>query len=206
MLEPARLMATTPLTPTRPELKALLVLSGLGVVVACVRFAVRSELFANAEGAGGVVDLLGCLASAGSLYGVLAIRSLATNGPTPRELDDAVGSLAVTAWLVALLPPRSTDMFGAAVADEFPFVYLPASLLAVMLVRGASMAWPERTRFWLTTRTAPMVGALCLGVGLAINFGIKGPGAGDVWAHARVGALACFVVFAATVASRRRGW
>jgi hypothetical protein len=117
---------------------------GVALVVGLLHLAVLSQRFTTPQGGGGVTLLIGCTFTTGVLWAMLALRSLAADKPPGPELTDGLTSMAVTAWLLALVPPRASNFLLEGAVDDFAKAYLPVSLLVVFVVLGAQALWPKR--------------------------------------------------------------
>lgn len=129
----------------QPETQRGLELLAGGVVVAVARLAWLSHRFTTPQGSGGVTLLLGCVFVTALLWAMLALRDLAADRVSPSLLDDGVLSAAVTAWTIALIPPREANFWPEGGVDDFQRVYVPLSLLVVFIVLGAQRLVPTRT-------------------------------------------------------------
>lgn len=173
----------------------------VGVVVGVLHLAVVSERFTTPQGGGGVTLLLGCVFTTGLLWTMLALRTVAADGRVAPEIDDGLTSMAVTVWVMALLPPRASNFLDQGGTDDFAWVYVPVCLLAVFVVLAAQKLWPAREERWMWTRLFAGVSACAVAVSGCVFFISKGEGAEAVAVRGLVlGALAA----AATVLSTRR--
>jgi hypothetical protein len=116
----------------------------VGLVVGLFHLTFLSNRFATEQGSGGLTLLFGCTFTTGILWAMLALRSLAADKPVGPEIDDGVVSMAVTAWVMALVPPRASNFIPEGGVDDFAKAYLPVCLIAVFLVLGAQALWPAR--------------------------------------------------------------
>ncbi len=116
----------------------------VGLVVGVFHLAWVSGRFATEEGTGGLQFLFGCTFTTGILWAMLALRSLAADKPPGPEIDDGLISMAVTAWAIALIPPRGANYLREGGVDDFSLVYVPVCLLVVFVVLGAQALWPKR--------------------------------------------------------------
>ena len=116
----------------------------VGLVIGVFHLIWVSNRFATEQGSGGLTMLFGCTFTTGILWVMLALRSLAADRPIEPEIDDGVVSMAVTAWVLALVPPRAANFLPEGGVDDFSRVYLPVCLIAVFLVLGAQVVWPKR--------------------------------------------------------------
>lgn len=135
----------------REETKRAAESLGVGLVAGVLHLAWLSERFTTAQGGGGVTLLVGCTFTTGVLWAMLMLRSLAADKPIGPELDDGLTSMAVTAWVLALVPPRASNFLLDGAVDDFARAYLPVSLLTVFVVLGAQALWPKRAEalVWL---------------------------------------------------------
>lgn len=117
---------------------------GVALVVGVLHLAVLSQRFTTDLGRGGVTLLMGCTFTTGVLWAMLALRSLAADKPAGPELTDGLTSMAATAWVLALVPPRASNFVIDAPVDDFSRAYLPVCLLVVFVVLGAQALWPKR--------------------------------------------------------------
>ena len=116
----------------------------VGWVVGVFHLAWVSGRFATEQGSGGLQFLFGCTFTTGILWAMLSLRSLAADKPVGPEIDDGFISMAVTAWAVALMPPRAANYLQEGGVDDFSRVYVPVCLLVVFVVLGAQAIWPKR--------------------------------------------------------------
>jgi peptidoglycan/LPS O-acetylase OafA/YrhL len=146
-----RMVVRAPVSGAREETKRAIESLVVGLVFGVFHLIWVSDRFATEQGSGGLTMLLGCTFTTGILWVMLALRSLAADKPIGPELDDGVVSMAVTAWVMALIPPRAANFLPEGGVDDFAKVYLPVCLVAVFLVLGAQALWPKReTKFlWL---------------------------------------------------------
>ncbi len=129
---------------TREETKRAAEVLGVGLVVGVLHLAVLSDRFSSEQGRGGLTFLGGCTFITGILWAMLALRSLAADKPAGPEIDDGLVSMAVMAWVVALVPPRASNFLLEGPVDDFTRAYLPVSLAVVFVVLGAQALWPKR--------------------------------------------------------------
>jgi hypothetical protein len=116
----------------------------VGLVAGVLHLAFLSDRFSTEQGAGGITLLTGCTFTTGVLWAMLMLRSLAADKPVGPEIDDGLTSMAVTAWLMALVPPRASNFALEGGVDDFSRAYLPVSLLVVFVMLGAQALWPKR--------------------------------------------------------------
>jgi peptidoglycan/LPS O-acetylase OafA/YrhL len=116
----------------------------VGLVAGALHLAVLSDRFTTEQGRGGLTLLVGCTFTTGVLWAMLMLRSLAADKPVGPELDDGLTSMAVTAWVLALVPPRASNFLLDGAVDDFSRAYLPVSLLVVFVMLGAQALWPRR--------------------------------------------------------------
>lgn len=116
----------------------------VGLVVGLFHLTFISNRFATEQGSGGLTLLFGCTFTTGILWSMLALRSLAADKPVGPEIDDGIVSMAATAWVMALVPPRMSNFVPEGGTDDFAKAYLPVCLVAVFLVLGAQALWPKR--------------------------------------------------------------
>lgn len=128
----------------REETKRAAESLGVALVMGVLHLAWVSQRFSTEQGGGGVTLLIGCTFTTGVLWAMLALRSLAADKPVGPELDDGLTSMAVTAWLLALVPPRASNFIPEGAVDDFAKAYLPVCLLVVFFVLGAQALWPKR--------------------------------------------------------------
>jgi hypothetical protein len=124
----------------------------VGLVVGVFHLTWLSGRFATDQGSGGLTMLFGCTFTTGILWVMLALRSLAADKPAGPEIDDGLVSMAVTAWVMALVPPRASNFLAEGGVDDFAKAYLPVCLIAVFLVLGAQALWPKREVKYLWLR------------------------------------------------------
>lgn len=132
----------------------------VALVVGTLHLAWLSERFTTEQGGGGLTLLLGCTFTTAVLWFILMLRSLAADKPFGPELDDGVNSMAVTAWVMALVPPRASNFVLQSPIDDFSHAYLPVSLLVVVAMLGAQALWPKREErlMWLRFFASSAVG------------------------------------------------
>ena len=131
-------------TRVRAETKRAAELLGVGLFVGALHLVWLSDRFATEQGSGGLTLLFGCTFTTAVLWFILMLRSLAADKPFGPELDDGVTSMAVTAWVMALVPPRAANFVLQGPVDDFSRAYLPVSLLVVVVMLGAQALWPRR--------------------------------------------------------------
>ena len=131
-------------TGVRSETKRALELLGVALVAGTLHLAWLSDRFNTEQGSGGLTLLFGCTFTTATLWFILMLRSLAADKPFGPELDDGVTSMAVMAWVMALVPPRASNFVLQSPIDDFSRAYLPVSLLVVVLMLGAQALWPKR--------------------------------------------------------------
>lgn len=179
---------------TGEETKRAAELLGSGLLAGLVHLAYLSNRFSTEQGAGGLTLLFGCAFITLVLWAMLLLRSLAAARPLMPEVTDGLCSGAVTAWVMAVVPPRAANFLEASTADDFSRAYLPVSLLVVFIVLGAQALWPRRevrlvsVRFFASLAVAlfALAAALALVVGggdvlpLAGRAGVAGLAAGVV--------------------------
>jgi len=172
MLVPARV---------RVETKRAVELLGVGLFLGALHLAWLSGRFSTEQGSGGLTLLFGCTFTTGVLWFILMLRSLAADKPFGPELDDGLTSMAVTAWVMALVPPRAANFVLENPVDDFSRAYLPVSLLVVVAVLGAQALWPKREErlVWLRFSSA-----LALGFWLLAGFLVFVSGGEDAQAGA----------------------
>jgi len=136
---------------TREETKRAGEALGVGLVLGVLHLAVLSDRFSTVLGRGGLTFLGGCTFITGILWAMLALRSLAADKPAGPEIDDGLTSMAVMAWVVALVPPRASNFLLETPVDDFTRAYLPVSLSVVFVVLFAQALWPRREekQVWL---------------------------------------------------------
>ncbi len=128
----------------REETKRAAESLAVAVVLGVLHLAWLSDRFTTDQGPGGVTLLMGCTLTTGVLWAMLALRSLAADGQASIELDDGLTSMAVTAWVIALVPPRAANFLLDGAADDFSEAYLPTSLLVVFVMLAAQALWKTR--------------------------------------------------------------
>lgn len=116
----------------------------VGVVVGALHLAWLSGRFQTEQGRGGVTLMLGCVFTTGLLWAMLALRTIANDGKPEPELDDGLTSMAVTAWVMALVPPRASNFLPEGGTDDFTRVYVPLCLFTVFAMLAAQKLWPAR--------------------------------------------------------------
>jgi hypothetical protein len=175
-----------------------------GVLLAFVRIGWRTHGFAT-PGAQALTDLVGCVMTAGALYGVVAMRTLAAGAGREQVLDDGVSALALGAWLLAVLPPRAENFREAQPADDFIFAYVPAVLLAVTVLLVLAEQGPKVTTPWgLGLRHALfLAGVVPLTGGLVVAV-VHGDGAGEVLGRSLLVGAACLLTAGVLAFLRQR--
>ena len=128
----------------REETKRAAESLGVGLVAGVLHLAILSDRFSTEQGGGGVTLLVGCTFTTGVLWAMLMLRSLAADKPVGPEIDDGLAAMAVTAWLLALVPPRAANFVLEGAVDDFSKAYLPVSLAVVFVMLGAQALWPKR--------------------------------------------------------------
>ena len=131
-------------TGVRAETKRAFELLVVALVAGTLHLAWLSDRFNTEQGSGGLTLLFGCTFTTATLWFILMLRSLAADKPFGPELDDGVTSMAVTAWVMALVPPRVSNFVLQSPIDDFSRAYLPVSLVVVVLMLGAQALWPKR--------------------------------------------------------------
>jgi hypothetical protein len=134
----------------------------VGVVVGMFHLVWLSGRFATEQGSGGITLLLGCTFTTGLLWAMLALRTIANDGPPEPELDDGLTSMAVTAWVMALVPPRASNFLAEGGTDDFTFVYVPLCLFTVFAVLAAQKLWPTREERFVFVRLGASVAVSAL--------------------------------------------
>ncbi|MDP1823243.1 MAG: hypothetical protein Q8L48_08380 [Archangium sp.] len=164
----------------REETKRAAESLGVALVVGVLHLAWVSQRFTTEQGGGGVTLLVGCTFTTGVLWAMLALRSLAADKPAGPELDDGVTSMAVTAWLLALIPPRAANFIPEGAVDDFSRAYLPVSLLVVFFMLGAQALWPKREERLVWLRLFSSLAAACFALAGFLVFVSGGVDAGPV--------------------------
>lgn len=146
------------------------------LVVGTLHLAIISQRFLTEQGKGGFTLMVGCTFVTAVLWAMLAMRSLAADGPVGPAIDDGLTAMAVTAWLIAFVPPRSQNFLNEGQVDDFAFAYLPVSLLAVGVMMATQAIWKKREEalVWLRLCAALFVCAIVL-AGL-LFWGVGGDG------------------------------
>lgn len=171
------------------------------VLVGALHLLWLSGRFATEQGRGGLVLLVGTAFTTGVLWVMIAMRSLSSGNPFAPELDDGLTSMAVTGWVVALVPPRAENFLLENAVDDFAWVYLPVALLAVFATLGARLRWPARTVPLVLVRLVAATVPCLLALAGLVVFVAQGPGASAVAARAL--GLAGVAAVATVVLSRR---
>lgn len=148
-------------TRVRAETKRAAELLGVGLVVGALHLAVLSDRFTTEQGSGGLTLLFGCTFTTAVLWFILMLRSLAADKPFGPEVDDGLTSMAVTAWVMALVPPRASNFVLQSPIDDFSHAYLPVSLAVVVVVLGAQALWPKREERLVWLRFFPSLAVGC---------------------------------------------
>lgn len=163
----------------------------VGLVVGVLHLAWLSDRFTTEQGGGGVTLLVGCTFTTGVLWAMLMLRSLAADKPIGPEIDDGLTSMAVTAWVLALVPPRASNFLLEGGVDDFAKAYLPVSLLTVFVVLGAQALWPRREVRLVWLRLFSSLAVSCAALAGFVFFVSGGGDAGAVASRALgVGAVA----------------
>lgn len=151
-------------TRVRVETKRAAELLGAGLFLGTLHLVWLSDRFATEQGGGGLTLLIGCTFTTAVLWFILMLRSLAADKPFGPELDDGVTAMAATAWVMALVPPRAANFMPESGVDDFSKVYLPVSLLVVVVMLGVQALWPKREErlVWLRFLSAAAVGLFLL--------------------------------------------
>jgi hypothetical protein len=116
----------------------------VAVVVGALHLVWLSGRFATEQGSGGITLLLGCTFTTGLLWTMLALRTIANDGQPAPEIDDGLTCMAVTAWVMALVPPRASNFVAEHPTDDFTWVYVPLCLFTVFAMLAAQKLWPVR--------------------------------------------------------------
>lgn len=161
---------------TQRAVESLLV----GLVVTVLHLAWVSGFFSSPQGRGGVTLLLGCVFVTGILWWMLALRTLADGGSVTPEVPDGWVSMSATAWVFAVLPPRAQNFLDVPTVDDFAWVYVPVSLLAVFAMLGAQKLFKARTVSALWKRLAFSTGASLACAAALLFFVARGDGAGPL--------------------------
>lgn len=147
----------------KPETKRAAESLCIALLVGVLHLAVLSGRFSTEQGRGGVTWLLGCTLITGVLWTVLALRSLANDAPLGPAVTDGLTAMAVSAGVIALLPPRAANFSTEGSVDDFTTAYLPMSFLAVVVTLLTQVVWKKREPQMVWWRL--MVGvATCCGV------------------------------------------
>lgn len=167
-----------------------------GLVFGFLHLAFSSGRLATEQGRGGVTLLVGCAFITLVLWAMLTLRSLAADKPLGPELVDGLTAGAVTAWVLAVVPPRAANFLEQDAADDFARAYLPVALLVVLVVLGAQALWPRRAPSLVGVRFfASLAVAFWLLAGLLVfvsggedarGHGLRALGAGGLAALAAV--------------------
>lgn len=116
----------------------------VAIVVGVFHLIWLSDRFATEQGSGGITLLLGCTFTTALLWAMLALRTIANDGPPGPEVDDGLTCMAVTAWVMALVPPRASNFLQHDGTDDFTYVYVPLCLFTVFAMLAAQKIWPAR--------------------------------------------------------------
>lgn len=173
----------------------------VALVVGVLHLALLSDRFATEQGRGGITFLLGCTFITLILWVMLALRSLAADKPVGPELDDGLTSMAVTAWMIALVPPRASNFLLEGGVDDFSKAYLPVSLGVVFVMLGAQALWPRREERLVWLRLLASLAVACFALAGFLVFVSGGADAGRAaW---RAGWVGVFAAAGAVVQWRR---
>lgn len=164
----------------REETKRAAETLAVALVVGVLHLTWLSERFTTEQGRGGVTLLIGCTFTTGVLWAMLALRSLAADKPPAPELDDGLTSMAVTAWVLALVPPRAANFVAEPVVDDFARAYLPVCLSVVFVVLGAQALWPRREERFVWLRLFSSLGVSAAALAGFLVFVSGGPEADAV--------------------------
>jgi peptidoglycan/LPS O-acetylase OafA/YrhL len=186
---------------TKRSLEPLLV----GLVAGVLHLAFISHRFATEQGRGGVTLLLGCTFITLVLWAMLALRSLAADKPFEPELDDGLVSGAVTAWLMAVVPPRASNFLPENATDDFARVYVPVSLVVVFVVLGAQALWPQREVKWVLVRLFASLAVSFPVLGALLYFASGGEDAGELAVRCLVASVVSALISLALRARAGRG-
>jgi len=190
----------------RDETKRGMEAVAVSLVVGTLHLALVSERFAEPRGGGGFTMLVGCTFVTAVLWAMLALRTIANDGPVAPEIDDGLVSVAVTGWVMALLPARPSNFLSEGQTDDFAWVYVPLSLFAVFAVLAAQKLWPLRSTWFLFVRLLASASASALFVAAMLVFVSRGDGAAEVAVRAVVLAvLAAIATFVLWAKARRAG-
>lgn len=124
----------------------------VALVVGVFHLGFLSARFTTEQGTGGVTLLLGCVFTTGLLWAMLALRTIANDGPPGPEVDDGLTCMAVTAWVMALVPPRASNFLEHGGTDDFTRVYVPLCLFTVFAMLAAQKLWPLREEKFIFVR------------------------------------------------------
>ena len=163
---------------TREETKRATEALGVGLVGGVLHLGLLSDRFSTELGRGGLTFLGGCTFITGVLWAMLALRSLAADKPAGPEIDDGLTSMAVMAWVVALVPPRASNFVLEAPVDDFTRAYLPVSLAVVFVVLGAQASWPRREEKLVWLRFLSSLAVSCFLLAGFVVFVARGADAG----------------------------
>lgn len=179
---------------TGEETKRAAELLGSGLLVGLVHLAFLSNRFSTEQGSGGVTLLFGCAFITVVLWAMLVLRSLAADKPLMPEVTDGLVSGAVTAWVMAVVPPRAANFLEANAADDFSRAYLPVSLVVVFIVLGAQALWPQREVRLVGVRFFASLAAAFFALAAALALVVGGPEVLPLAGRAGVAGLAAGVV------------
>jgi hypothetical protein len=188
----------------RPETKTALWLLGAGLLAGMVHVVVRGHGITTDAGRGGYIDLGGSAFTAAVLWAMLTMRALAADGSVQHALDDGLTATAAAAWMVALAPPRLSNYLVEGATSDFAYAYLPASLVAVLLMNAAVALWPERTQLAVALRLAATTAPSLVVLGALLRLVGGGADAGDAAIHASAAAAGTAVVAAVLHTVSRR--
>ncbi len=176
----------------------------VGLIVGVLHLLWRSRATGIDHG-GGVTMLLGCVFTTGVLWAMLALRSLAADGKPEPEVDDGVTSMAVTAWVMALVPPRATNFLSESGVDDFTRVYLPVALLAVFVMLAAQALWKPREPRLVARRLVASAAVCFFALAGLVFFVAKGPGAEELATRGVLGGVLAGGATLVRVVLGRRG-
>lgn len=177
---PGPMLVRAAVSAAREETKRAAESLVVGLVAGALHLTWLSGRFTTEQGSGGLTFLFGCTFITGILWAMLALRSLAADKPIGPEIDDGLVSMAVTAWAIALIPPRAANFIPEPPIDDFAKVYLPVSLVAVFLVLGAQVLWPMREVRFLWLRLFSSLAVSCFVLAGFVFFVSGGAGFGEV--------------------------
>ncbi len=139
---------------TRAAILRAAQIGALGFLASAVHIAIGARLGWNADARSAVLDVFGALSTSASLSSVLALPALSSGSALRTELLRAVLAIAATAWICAIWPPTG--------ATDFVSAYVPASLLATVVARGAWLRWPRSVLYALAAGTMLGLAGLAL--------------------------------------------